>query len=168
MRADLTRPAVNHHFSSKRDLYRQVAELTNRTIVEAGVREARLREGFDAQIDAFISTVQTEGRDPAVAAFLVTSVLEAQRHPELVGDGHDVLAGTRGFISGALAEAQLAGEIRAGVDIDAVTETLLAMLIGLGFYAGFCAGPGGDRRRISAVTGELMRMLRGEGFLRGR
>ena len=25
VRADLTRPAVNHHFRSKRDLYRQVA-----------------------------------------------------------------------------------------------------------------------------------------------
>ena len=37
VRADLTRPAVNHHFRSKRDLYRQVAEQTNRTVIEAGV-----------------------------------------------------------------------------------------------------------------------------------
>ncbi|HOB50030.1 MAG TPA: TetR/AcrR family transcriptional regulator [Mycobacterium sp.] len=165
VRADLTRPAVNHHFSSKRELYRQVAAQTNSMIIEAGVREAHKRRGFADQMDAFMATVQAEGKDPAVAAFLVTSVLEAQRHPELVGNGDDVLAGTRRFVGNALREAQLAGELRPDVDIEAVTETLLAMLIGVGFYAGFCVGPRGSGRRVSAVTGEFMKMLRGTGLL---
>lgn len=166
VRADLTRPAVNHHFASKRDLYLEVAEHTNRSIIEAGVREARRHRGLGDQIVAFVATVQAAGSDPSVAAFLVTSVLEAQRHPELAVDGVDVLAASREFLGGALRDARRAGELYPDVDIETVTEALLAMLIGVGFYAGFCIGPSGDGRRLGAITEELLRMLRGAGYLR--
>jgi AcrR family transcriptional regulator len=165
VRADLTRPAVNHHFASKRELYLEVAEQTNRTVIEAGVREARCHTTLDAQILAFVATVQAAGSDPPVAAFLVASVLEAQRHPELAVEGHDVLVASRDFLGGALREARRTGELCPDVDIDTLTETLLAMLIGVGFYAGFCIGPNGDGRRLAAITGELLRMVRGAGYL---
>lgn len=163
VRADLTRPAVNHHFRSKRDLYRQVAEQTNRTVIEAGVREALRHAALGDRMRAFIATVQAEGSDPAVAAFMVTSVVESRRHPELAGDGDEVLIATREFLRAALREAHDAGELHPEADIDTVTETLLAMLIGVGFYAAFCNGPGGNGRRLAAITEE---MLRGMGYLR--
>ena len=40
------------------------------------------------------------------------------------------------------------------------------MLIGVGFYAGFCIGPSGDGRRLGAIAEELLRMLHGAGYLR--
>lgn len=159
LRADLTRPAVNHHFRSKRDLYRQVAEQTNRTVIEAGVREARRHAGLRDRMRAYITTVQSEGSDPAVAAFMVTSVVESRRHPELAGDGDEVLVATREFLRGALHEARDAGELCPETDIDTVTETLLAMLMGMGFYAAFCNGLGGNRQRLAAITDELLRCV---------
>lgn len=164
VRADLTRPAINHYFPSKRELYRQVAEQTNGVLIEAGIAEARRHEGFADRINAFITAAQAQG-DRSAAAFLVTSVLESQRHPELAGgagDGNDALVSARGFICWALRDAQAAGDLRPDVDIDSVAETVLAMLLGMGFYAGFV----GDRRPLTDVTGEFLRLLRGDGFLR--
>ncbi len=39
-RADLTRPAINHYFSSKRVLYREVLDETNEFVIGAGIRQA--------------------------------------------------------------------------------------------------------------------------------
>ena len=36
IRADLTRPAINHYFSSKQLLYREVVDRTNELVVTAG------------------------------------------------------------------------------------------------------------------------------------
>lgn len=167
VRADLTRPAINHYFPSKRELYREVAEEAVNAIVESGVREARLRHGFAEQMNAFLhTTAAVEYGDPSAAAFLITSVLESQRHPELAEDGPDVMAVTRDFVAWALAEAQAGGELRDDVDLDAATEVLLSMLIGIGFYAGFCARPEDGERRFTTITEQFLRMLRGEGLVR--
>ena len=41
IRADLTRPAINHYFASKRLLYREVVEQTNAMVVAAGMARAQ-------------------------------------------------------------------------------------------------------------------------------
>src|SRR6187397_3551753 len=43
IRADLTRPAINHYFASKRVLYREVVEQTNSMVVAAGLAKAQGR-----------------------------------------------------------------------------------------------------------------------------
>ena len=167
VRADLTRPAINHYFPSKRELYREIVEKTNNAIIEAGVEEARRYGGFVDRMHAFIrSTAGTHGGDRSAAAFLVTSVLESQRHPELAEPGHDALASTRDFVAWALDEARSSGELRADVDLETVTEAVVAMVIGMGFYAGFGTRPQDGDKRLAAITDEFLRMLGGEGFLR--
>ncbi len=163
VRADLTRPAINHYFPNKRELYRQVVGQTNGALIDAGIRRARRHEGFVERVHAFLdSTAQAHDGDRSAAAFLVTSVLESQRHPELAeNDEHDALASTREFIGWALREARSAGELRPDVDLHAATETLLAMVLGAGFYAGFVGGGQG----LTDVTAEFARLVRGDGFL---
>jgi AcrR family transcriptional regulator len=163
LRADLTRPAINHYFPSKRALYRHVVEQTNAMLIDAGVAQARLRDTFAGRIEAFVTAALAgHDRDRSAAAFLMTSVQESQRHPDLRHDEHDTLNATRGFVSWALREAEAAGELLPAVDVDAVTEALLAMLLGLGFYAGFV----GQQTRVAAVTEEFVRLLRGQAFVR--
>lgn len=158
-RSDLTRPAVNHYFPSKRALYREVVEQTNTLVIAAGVKKAEQESVFSPRLRAFIAeAVAVQGRDPAVAAFLVTSVLESQRHPELRRDGNDALEATRTFLVWALDEAVGAGEVRADVDVGIAADTLVAMLWGLGFYAGFV----GSQDQLVAVAEEFLRMLHGE------
>ena len=163
LRSDLTRPAINHYFPSKRALYRHVVEQTNIMLIDAGIAEARLKDTFADRIEAFITAALVgDDRDRSAAAFLMTSVQESQRHPDLSSDDHDTLNATRGFVSWALREAEAAGELLPAVDVDAVTETLLAILLGLGFYAGVA----GQQTPLVAVTAEFLRLLRGEVFVR--
>jgi len=84
IRADLTRPAINHYFASKRLLYREVVEQTNALVVSTGMAKAQNQTSLLGRLSAFFSAaMQAESEDRSAAAFLVTSVLEGQRHPEL-------------------------------------------------------------------------------------
>jgi AcrR family transcriptional regulator len=159
-RADLTRPAINHYFPSKGLLYQEVVRQTRQVLAD-GMAEARGRHGPAARIRSFLgATVWNCGDDRSVAAFLVTSVLESQRRPDL--DAPDILADVRGFVTEVLGEAVAAGDARPHLDVPAAAEALVAMLWGLGLWAGFAA----DRDRLDAVADEFLRLLAGDPFLR--
>src|SRR5215212_11700662 len=53
VRADLTRPAINHYFSSKRLLYREVIKQTNEMVVLASTEKAFAENDLMAQLSAF-------------------------------------------------------------------------------------------------------------------
>ena len=56
VRADLTRPAINHYFPSKRVLYREVVDQTNELVVTAGIERARKASTMVGRLSAFISS----------------------------------------------------------------------------------------------------------------
>src|SRR6478609_9116269 len=92
IRADLTRPAINHYFASKRVLWSEVVEQTNALVVSAGMSRAQGETSLVGRLSAFLAVaLQADSEDRSAAAFLVTSVLESQRHPELANDEHDSL-----------------------------------------------------------------------------
>lgn len=98
VRADLTRPAINHYFSSKRLLYREVLSLTSEQLFGAGIAQAELETGLMAKLTGFISAaVATNAEHPAASAFLISSVLESQRHPELSQAENDAIRICRDF-----------------------------------------------------------------------
>ena len=55
IRADLTRPAINHYFASKRLLYREVVEQTNALVVSAGMARAQGQTTVLGRLSAFFS-----------------------------------------------------------------------------------------------------------------
>lgn len=161
-RADLTRPAINHYYSSKHALYRHVVEQTNAAVITGGLEEAAREQSFHDRICAFLgAAVQARDDDRAAAAFLVTSVLEAQRHPELSREDGDTLQLTRAFAVSAVRDGIANGELRADVDVDAAAEMLVAAFWGLGFYAGFI----GDQDRLATVAAEFTGLLQDSGWL---
>ncbi len=138
VRADLTRPAINHYFSSKRVLYREVANQTNRLVVTASIERAEREPTLLGRLTAFISAaVLANSENPAASAFLVTNVLESQRHPELSTTHNDALRISRDFLMRVVNDAIERGEIAADIDASALVETLLVVLCGVGFYAGY-------------------------------
>lgn len=138
IRADLTRPAINHYFASKRVLYREAVEQTNSTVVAAGIARAREATTLLGRLSAFFAAaMDAESTDRSGAAFLVTSVLESQRHPELVSEEHDPLRNSRQFVEWAVNDAIENGELTADTDIPAIVEMLVAVMWGMGFYAGY-------------------------------
>jgi AcrR family transcriptional regulator len=141
IRADLTRPAINHYFASKRVLYRDVVEKTNELVVAAGMEKAQGESGLLKRLSAFFSAaMQAESRDRSAAAFLVTSVLESQRHPELSRDEHNSLKASRAFVTWAVTDAITQGELTTDTDVPTLVEMLVAVMWGMGFYAGYVGG----------------------------
>jgi AcrR family transcriptional regulator len=156
VRADLTRPAINHYFASKRVLWGEVVEQTNANVVNAGIARARERTALIDRLAAFLAVAtQADSDNRAAAAFLVTSVLETQRHPELVADDSDPLKSSRDFVSWAVTDAITQGELSTDTDVEHLVEMLVAVLWGMGFYAGFV----GDRAQLGSVVHKLELLL---------
>jgi AcrR family transcriptional regulator len=149
IRADLTRPAINHYFASKRVLWSEVVEQTNALVVSAGKARAQAETNLLARLSVFFAVVmQADSEDRSAAAFLVTSVLESQRHPELSNDDHDSLKASREFMSWAVNDAIERGELTTDTDINHLVEMLVAVMWGMGFYAGFV----GDHDELASVV----------------
>ena len=158
IRADLTRPAINHYFSAKRLLYREVLEQTNALVIGEGIRQAERETTLKGRLTAFISAaVRANSDNPAVSAFLVTAVLESQRHPELSGAQIDSVRISREFLAAAVNEAIERGEVDPDIDATALVETLVVVLCGVGFYAGYVR----SYEEILAVSDVLRRLLEG-------
>jgi AcrR family transcriptional regulator len=156
IRADLTRPAINHYFANKRVLYWQVLDETNDAVVTASVQRARGETTLTRQVSAFIEgAIDAEIENRTAAAFLITAALESQRHPELRRPGTDSVSTTRAFLLWAINDGIQRGELDVDTDASALTEMLLAVLLGVGFYAGFIA----SRHELDPVTDQLKLML---------
>ena len=159
LRADLTRPAIKHHFPSKPILFRAVVDHTNELVVASGIDRALAETGLLRRLSAFISVAMHAGSEnPATAAFLAAAVVETQRHPELRTPDNDAVEISRSFLRWAVNDAVERGELSADVDIRALTEALIALLCGVGFYAGYVRRPHDD---MEAVTALLCRLLSG-------
>ncbi|HET9566208.1 MAG TPA: TetR/AcrR family transcriptional regulator [Mycobacterium sp.] len=156
IRADLTRPAINHYFASKRLLYRDVVEQTNTKVVSAGVARAQGQTTVLGRLSAFFSAaMQADSEDRSAAAFLVTSVLESQRHPELIHEEHDSLKNSRAFVSWVVNDAIEKGELTTDTDIPQLVEMLVAVMWGMGFYAGYV----GSHNELETIVDKLELLL---------
>ena len=156
IRADLTRPAINHYFASKRVLYRDVVEKTNELVVAAGMEKAHGETSLLKRLSTFFSAaMQADSRDRSSAAFLVTSVLESQRHPELSRDEHNSLKTSRAFVNWAVTDAIERGELTTDTDVPTLVEMLVAVMWGRGFYAGYVGG----HDELASIVETLERLL---------
>jgi len=159
VRADLTRPAINHYFKTKNLLYQEVVERTNEMIVLESAQKAFEATTLIDQLEAFINTaLGVDSEDRSAAAFLVTSVLESQRHPELRRADHDALLGTRQFLTWAVTGAIERGELVTHSPIEPLVDMMTAMFWGMGFYAGFA----GSHEELEMITTEFKNLLTGK------
>jgi AcrR family transcriptional regulator len=156
IRADLTRPAINHYFASKRLLYREVVQQTNAMVVNSGMARAQGQTTLLGRLSAFFAAaMQADSEDRSAAAFLVTSVLEGQRHPELRSDEHDSMRNSRAFVSWAVNEAIEKGELTTDTDLPQLVEMLIAVMWGMGFYAGYV----GSHKELESIVDKLELLL---------
>jgi AcrR family transcriptional regulator len=157
VRADLTRPAINHYFSSKRVLYREVLQQTSDLVITPAVQRAQRETSLVGRLSSFIASLvrANAGDRSAAGAFLVTSVLESQRHPELRLLANDSLLNSRDFLTWAIADAVEHGELSTDADISSLVEMLTAVMWGIGFYAGFV----GTQHELEAITANLRLLL---------
>lgn len=155
-RADLTRPAINHYFANKRALYQEVLTATNAALITAGVAAAATQTTLVDRLSAFLSGTLLAHREyDSAAAFLVTSMLESQRHPELSQDAYAPRDDVRTFVRAAVTEAVADGQFDPSTDPDTLVDMLLVLMFGVGFYAGFV----GTDAEVTAVVDKLQKLL---------
>ncbi|GAA5168272.1 TetR/AcrR family transcriptional regulator [Pseudonocardia eucalypti] len=158
-RAGLTRPAINYHFSGKESLYAALLDSTRDGVSTPGIKEAASATTLAGRFSAFLETaVRVNALDRSYARFIAASLLDAVRHPELEGRAQRQIADVRAFVEQSLRTAIADGEVPADCDVGAVTEMLVAMLWGMGLYAGFVGTP--DQLK-SAVT-QFERLIEGK------
>ncbi|MDD4867393.1 MAG: hypothetical protein PHQ28_09845 [Mycobacterium sp.] len=104
-----------------------------------------------------VAARQSDFENPGTAAFLVTHVLESQRHPELNIAENDSVQLIRNLLTCAVGDAIERGEVARDVDATALVETLVLVLCGAGFYAGCLR----SHQEMSAVIDMLRRLLEG-------
>ena len=156
VRSDLTRPAINHYFASKKLLYNEVVAQTTALVMATGIERAKAADTLVGRLEAFISAaVHADSGDRTAAAFLVTSVLESRRHPDLHDGPDDALDNSRQFVTWAVNDAIDSGELSATTDVPALIEMLVAVLWGMGFYAGFVGG----HDQLERITAQLKLLL---------
>src|SRR6476659_7092011 len=126
--------AIYSHFSGKDELIRLTCdELATRGLDELAHRLAPARttaERLAIAVALYVETIDDYDGDPGQVS-LVQAWAEADREPGV----REMLAARRERLAGAgqllLRQGVLAGELPAGLDVDAVTRGLLALLDGL-------------------------------------
>lgn len=157
-RADLTRPAINHYFSSKRVLYREVLDQTNEAIIGTGIKRAERETTLAAQLTAFITAaVRANSDNPSGSALIITGVLESQRHPEWNRTENDSVRMVREFLVRVVDDGIERGDVPADVDTTALIEALVVLMCGVGLYAGYVQSPDA----LLGITGMMRRLLEG-------
>ncbi|MGA9491082.1 MAG: TetR/AcrR family transcriptional regulator [Mycobacterium sp.] len=156
VRADLTRPAINHYFANKRELYWEVLEETTDALVVASAERARRETTLARQVSEFIEgTIAAEIKNRTASAFLITATLESQRHPELSRPDSDPVGATREFLMSVIGDAIARGELKPDTDAAPLAAMLLSVLLGVGFYAGYV----GSRHEFNKITDQLKQLL---------
>jgi AcrR family transcriptional regulator len=138
-RSGLTTPSIVHHFRSKPELFRAAAEQTTAAVIGSAVSKAQqTKPALPMRLSAFFAAaINADSVDRSTAAFLVTSVLEAHRRPDLVPDEHDALKSSRAYVASAVNDAVERGELHSNTETMAIVEMLVAAMWGMGFYAGY-------------------------------
>ena len=158
--------AIYSHFSGKDELIRLTCdELATRGLDELAHRLAPARttaERLAIAVALYVETIDDYDGDPGQVS-LVQAWAEADREPGV----REMLAARRERLAGAgqllLRQGVLAGELPAGLDVDAVTRGLLALLDGLllqRIEAGPAYRPADLERRAGAIVELLLAAAR--------
>lgn len=154
--------AIYSYFSGKDELIRLTCDhVATRGLDELAHRLAPARttaERLAIAVALYIETIDDYDGDPGQVS-LVQAWAEADREPGV----REMLAARRERLAGAgqllLRQGVLAGELPAGLDVDAVTRGLLALLDGLllqRIEAGAAYRPADLERRAGAIVDLLL------------
>jgi AcrR family transcriptional regulator len=154
-RAGLSRPTMHYYFHAREEIFEcLIAE--SYSIVADCIARAKREDTLLNQLSKFVITAHRSGlADRSMLQFTITARLESQRSSSLREQRSPVLSAVHGFYTTIVEQAVARGEIAADTDVGAVVNMLLALFLGMGFYAGFIA----DENDMPAVAKQLHRLM---------
>ena len=154
-RAGLSRPTMHYYFHTREDIHEcLVAEAYS--IVADCIAKAKCEDTLLKQLSTFVAATHGSGfADRSMLQFIVTARLEFHRSPSLRGSPGPVVSAIQEFYGSMVEDAIARGEIPEDTDPAAVVNMLLAMLLGMGFYAGFVV----DSNNMAMIAKQLRQLM---------
>jgi AcrR family transcriptional regulator len=154
-RADLSRPTMHYYFHSREEIYDcLIAEAYS--IVADCIAQAKRQDTLMNQLTTFATAADRSGfANQSMLRFVITARLESHRSPSLRDNPGPVVAAVQAFYASVVDDAMVRGEIPPATDAPAVVSMLLAMFLGMGFYAGFII----DQNNMAEIAKQLHRLM---------
>ncbi len=151
---------MHYYFHTREEIYDCLMREANSVVADC-IAEANREDTLLKQLSAFIAAAhRADPKDRSMARFIVASHLECERHPQLRHCGSPVVTAMRGFYESTVNSAVERRELPADTDVATVVDLLVAMVWGIGFYAGFLD----IGNNMTEIAKQLQRLL-GHGLL---
>jgi AcrR family transcriptional regulator len=150
---------MHYYFRTREELYGSL--LTEAHVVVADcIAQASREDNLLKRLSVFVAAAhRADSPDRSMARFIVVCLLECERHPRLRQRGSPVVAAMRAFYESTVTCAIERRELPADTDTG-VVELLVAMVWGIGFYAGFV-----DRNAEMKMVAKQFNRLLAHGLL---
>jgi AcrR family transcriptional regulator len=154
-RAGLSRPTMHYYFHTREDIHEcLVAEAYS--IVADCIAQAKREDTLLKQLSTFVTATHGSGfADRSMLQFVITARLEFHRSPSLRGSPAPVVSAIQEFYGSMVEDAIARGEIPSDTDPAALVSMLLAMFLGMGFYAGFIV----DSNNMPVIAKQLHQLM---------
>jgi len=154
-RAGLSRPTMHYYFHTREDIHEcLVAEAYS--IVADCIAQAKREDTLLKQLSTFVSATHGSGfANRSMLQFVITARLEFHRSPSLRGSPAPVVSAIQEFYGSMVEDAIARAEIPDDTDPAAVVNMLLAMFLGMGFYAGFIV----DSNNMPVIAKQLHQLM---------
>jgi AcrR family transcriptional regulator len=154
-RAGLSRPTMHYYFHTREEIYDcLVAEAYS--IVADCIAQAKRQDTLMNKLSTFVTAADRSGfADQSMLRFVITARLESHSSPSLREHPGPVVSAVQAFYASVVDDAMVRGEIPVETDAPAVVNMLLAMFMGMGFFAGFIV----DQNNMAVIAKQLHRLL---------
>jgi AcrR family transcriptional regulator len=154
-RAGLSRPTMHYYFHTREQIYDCLVAEAYSVVAEC-IAQAKREEGLLSQLSAFVAAANRSGiADASMMRFIITARLEFHRSPSLRDSPGPVVDAVHAFYASMVDDAIARGEIPDDADAVAVVNMLLAMFLGMGFYAAYIV----DQNGMSVIAKQLHQLM---------
>lgn len=155
-RAGFSRPTMHYYFDTKEEVYDSLQRQALLVVCDC-IAAAKREDTLLRQLAAFVAATRRQDDWEPMMRLIITARLDrhgnARRRGMVTPVGDAVAEFYAWMVDGAIAR----GEIPQDVDAAAVSNMLLAMFWGMGFFAGFVHGSDD----VSKIAKQLHRLFRG-------
>jgi AcrR family transcriptional regulator len=154
-RAGLSRPTMHYYFHAREEIYECLVAEAHSVVADC-IAEAKREDTLLNQLSAFARAAYRSGfAEKSMLRFTINARVEFHRGASLRESPGSVISAVRAFYASMVDEAIARRELPADTDAAAVVNMLVAVFLGIGFYAGFIV----DQNDMTVIAKQLQQLM---------